>query len=116
MEMDFIATKENKTQEAKANKRYSWQTPPEPIPEELIVETLEADVAVIGGGIAGLGVGARCTEKGLSVMVVEKFRGLVARGAHIACLDSKVMREEGVHIDKKQFRPRLDAYLRQPRQ
>ena len=36
-------------------------------------------------------------------MVVEKFKGLVARGAHIACLDSKVMREEGVHIDKKQF-------------
>ena len=51
--MDFISTKENKTEAAKANKRYSWQTIPEPIPEELIVETLEADVAVIGGGIAG---------------------------------------------------------------
>ena len=103
MEMDFIPTKSNDTEAAKANKRYSWQTIPEPIPEELIVETIEADVAVVGGGIAGLGVGARCTEKGLSVVVVEKFKGLVARGAHIACLDSKVMRENGVHIDKKQF-------------
>jgi len=36
-------------------------------------------------------------------MVVEKFKGLVARGAHVACLDSKVMREKGIRIDKKQF-------------
>ena len=103
MELDYIATKENETEEFKLNKKYSWETPPAPIPEELIVETLEADVAVVGGGIAGLAVGARCTEKGLSVMVVEKFRGLVARGAHVACLDSSVMREKGVHIDKQQF-------------
>lgn len=36
-------------------------------------------------------------------MVVEKFKGLVARGAHIAVLDSTVMREKGIHIDKQQF-------------
>lgn len=101
--MDFIATKANETEAIKANKKYSWETPPAPIPEELIVETLEADVVVIGGGIAGLAVGARCTEKGMSVIVTEKFRGIVARGAHIACLDSEPMRKHGVHIDKNQF-------------
>lgn len=61
MEMDYIPTKVNETEEVKSAKKYSWQTPPIPIPEELIVETLEADVAVVGGGIAGLGIGARCT-------------------------------------------------------
>lgn len=102
-DMDYIPTAKNEVEKVVAQKKYSWETPPAPIPEELIVETLEADVAIVGGGIAGLGMGARCTEKGLSVMVVEKYRGIVARGAHIACLDSKLMRENGVHIDKKQF-------------
>lgn len=100
---DFIETEANRVERVAGTKRYAWETPPAPIPEEQIAETLTADVVVIGGGIAGLGIGARATEKGLSVIVVEKFRGLVARGAHIACLDSKVMREQGVTIDKQQF-------------
>ena len=103
MELVYIPTKANETEAVKARKKYDWETPPAPIPETEIVETLEADVAVVGGGIAGMAVGARCTEKGMSVMVVEKFKGLVARGAQIACLDSKAMRESGVQIDKQQF-------------
>jgi len=83
--------------------RYSWEVPPPPIPEDQIVEELEADVVVIGGGIAGLAAGARCTELGMSVIVVDKFRGLVAHGAHIACLDSPVMRKLGIKIDKQEF-------------
>ncbi|NLN06960.1 MAG: FAD-binding protein [Firmicutes bacterium] len=98
---DFIPTVDNK--HAEKRKKYSWETPPPPIPEEEIVETLEADVAIVGGGIAGLAMGARCTQKGLSVIVVEKYKGLVARGAHVACLDSEVMRKHGVVIDKQQF-------------
>ncbi|QSX09432.1 FAD-binding protein [Alkalibacter rhizosphaerae] len=99
--MDFIETAKSNAKEEK--KKYSWETIPAPIPEEEIVETLEADVAIVGGGIAGLGTGARCTEQGLSVIVVEKYKGLVARGAHIASLDSRVMREHGITIDKEQF-------------
>ena len=87
----------------RAKPRYDWETPPPPIPEEMITETLEADVVVIGAGIAGLAAGARCTELGMSVIVVDKHSGLVAHGAHIACLDSPVMRELGVVIDKEEF-------------
>ena len=100
---DYIETAESKHAELAPKKKYSWETLPQPIPQEEIVETIEADVVIIGGGIAGLATGARATEKGLSVVVVEKYKGLVARGAHIASLDSKVMRENGVHIDKQQF-------------
>jgi hypothetical protein len=42
---------------------WSWETPPEKIPEEKIAGTLEADVAIIGGGISGLAAGARCAQR-----------------------------------------------------
>ncbi len=102
-DFDFIETEHNKVECFGGRRQYSWESPPPPIPEDQIAETIEADIAVIGGGIAGLGIGARAVEKGLSVVVVEKFHALVGRGAHIACLDSKVMRELGVKIDKQQF-------------
>jgi succinate dehydrogenase/fumarate reductase flavoprotein subunit len=87
----------------KEKTRYAWETPPPPIAEGQIAETLSADVVVVGGGIAGLAVGARCSELGMSVIVVDKHNGLVAHGAHIACLDSPVMRELGVKVDKEEF-------------
>lgn len=82
---------------------WSWETPPAPIPEEKIAQTLEADVVIIGGGISGLAAGARCTQKGMSVIVVDKFRELLGRAAHVGVLDSAVMRRLGISIDKKQF-------------
>ena len=89
---------------AREQKRgWSWETAPDPVDEALIVETIETEVAVVGGGIAGLAAGARCSELGLKTIVVEKYKGIVARGAHFACLDSSVMRANGVHIDKAQF-------------
>lgn len=83
--------------------RYPWGTPPPKVDEALIQETVTADVAIIGGGISGLATGARCVQLGQSVVVVEKFKGLVAHGAHIASVGSKIQRENGVFIDKRQF-------------
>ena len=102
LENGMINTEVNNVSDARKN-RYPWGTPPAKIDESLIAETIEADVAIIGGGIPGLATGARCTEKGLSVVIVEKYKGLVARGAHIASVGSKLQRENNVHIDKKQF-------------
>lgn len=84
-------------------KGWSWETSPEKIPEELIAETLEADVAIIGGGISGLSAGARCTQMGLSVMIADRYHKLLGRAAHVGALDSALMRRLGITIDKKQF-------------
>ena len=100
--MHFIQKEDYSTPEARAA-RYPWGTPPEKIDEALINETVEADVAIIGGGISGLSTGARCVQLGLSVVVVEKYKGLVAHGAHVASVGSRIQRENGVFIDKKQF-------------
>ena len=82
---------------------WSWETPPAPIPESQIAETLEADVAIIGGGISGMAAGARCAQRGHSVIIVDRFRELLGRAAHVGVLDSAVMRRLGISIDKKKF-------------
>lgn len=82
---------------------WSWETVPEPVPETQIVDTLEADVAIIGGGISGLAAGARCAELGMSAIIVDRFSESAARGELIAALDSPAMRHLGINIDKKQF-------------
>ena len=78
--------------------RYPWGTPPPKIDESLIQETVTADVAIIGGGIAGLATGARCVQLGQTVALVDKYKGLVAHGAHIASVGSHIQRENGVFI------------------
>ena len=100
--MRFISPAEK---DAKINKsrNYSWETPPEPIPEDEIAETVEAEVVIVGGGISGLAGGARCAQLGRKVVILEKTGGLVAHGAHIATVGSYLQRENGVHIDKQQF-------------
>ncbi|SHH87161.1 FAD binding domain-containing protein [Sporobacter termitidis DSM 10068] len=82
---------------------WSWETPPAPVPEGQIAETVEADVVIMGGGISGLAAGARCVQRGLSVVIVDRFRALLGRAGHVGVLDSAVMRRLGVTIDKKRF-------------
>ena len=90
-------------EEISAQRSYPWETPPAPIPEEQIVETIETEVLIIGGGISGLAAAARCTQLGMKVIVLEKSGGLVAHGAHVASVGSDIQRENGVFIDKEQF-------------
>ena len=52
--MHFIEKEDYSTPEARAA-RYPWGTPPPKIDESLVKETVEADVAIIGGGISGAG-------------------------------------------------------------
>ena len=104
-DMDYIESVKNNVQYVKDHRydKYSWSKPPKKVPEEEIAQTITTEVAIVGGGIAGLSAGARLTQLGIKCIVVEKYRGIVARGAHIAALESKCMEENGVHIDKQQF-------------
>lgn len=104
-EMDYIDSVKNRTEGLAddAYKSCEWAKQPEAVSESEIAGTVDTQVLIVGGGIAGLAAGARCTDLGLECIVLEKYHGIVARGAHISCLDSKVMRENGVKIDKKQF-------------
>ena len=104
-DFDFINSEKNNVDDVRANqyRDCSWAKEPDKIPEDQITETVETEVLIVGGGIAGMACGARCTDLELECIVLEKYHGIVGRGAHIACTDSPIMRKYGVSIDKKQF-------------
>ena len=84
LEMKFYSNRSPK-------RGYSWETPPAPIPETEIVETLEADAVIIGGGISGLAAAARITDRGLSGIVIDKNAHMVALAGLIAAFNTKIM-------------------------
>ena len=67
--------------ERSVKRGYSWEIPcPAPSAPE---KTLEADVAVIGAGIAGLTAAVRLQQLGLSVIIAEKRTERIPRGRTI---------------------------------
>ena len=82
-------------------KGFSWETPPTPIPESEIAETVTSEVLVIGGGISGLAASARCVDLGLKVVTLDKNEKMRALAGQIAAVNSRIMAEKGIHIDEK---------------
>ncbi|MCL2408785.1 MAG: FAD-binding protein [Oscillospiraceae bacterium] len=96
LEMKFYSNKSPKC-------GFTWETPPVPVSEAEIAETLEADVVIIGGGISGMSAAARCSAVGLSCIVIDKSERQIAIGAQFAAINTRTMAEKGIVIDKKQL-------------
>ena len=50
----------------------AWAVPPAPIPDEEINKRLDADVVIIGAGIAGVSCALRAAQANMRVIVLEK--------------------------------------------
>ena len=76
----------------------NWRTPPEPIAEENITNTLEADVVVIGFGQAGLSCARAAIEGGASVIVIEKMdeENHAWTGCDFGHINSQWLKEQGI--------------------
>lgn len=76
----------------------AWRIPPEPIPEDKIVKTCEADVVVVGAGHSGVAVARTCAEAGLSVRVIETMveKNYWAYGIDFGHINSEFLRSKGV--------------------
>ncbi|WP_202095579.1 FAD-binding protein [Adlercreutzia mucosicola] len=84
------------TQTAESSQReWSFEIPPEPIAEDAIVETVEADVIVVGAGTSGLMTAVSAAEEGLDVIVVSASTKPVARGGSNNAVYCKAMEREG---------------------
>lgn len=84
----------------------SWRIPPEPISEDKILETLEAEVVIVGAGHAGVAVARTCAELGLSVRVIETMveKNYWAYGIDFGHINSKFLRSKGVPpVDEIEF-------------
>ncbi|MBR5260003.1 MAG: FAD-binding protein [Eggerthellaceae bacterium] len=83
-----------------ADQKWAFEIAPEPIAEDAIAETIEADVIVVGCGMSGMVTAASCAENGLSVKIVTASTIPVSRGGSNNGVYSKVMEELGL--------PRMD--------
>ena len=78
---------------------WSFQIPPEPIPDDQIANVVENDVVIIGGGTSGLVTAARLLEAGVGVTLIAQSGIPVGRGGSMFAMGSKLMKEQGVSSD-----------------
>jgi succinate dehydrogenase/fumarate reductase flavoprotein subunit len=77
----------------------AWAAPPAPISDGEIKKRLNADVVVIGAGIAGVSCALRAAQTGASVIVLEKTGSWSGRGGNIGVANSSFMQEQGYEND-----------------
>ncbi len=86
---------------AAASALHSWEVKPDPIPDSDIVETVETEILVIGGGYAGCATAARASELGAKVILVEKSDTLHGNGVGgTGAVASKALDEFDLKLDK----------------
>ena len=78
-----------------SQKEWAFEIPPEPIAEDSIAETVEADLVVVGAGTAGLVTAVSAAEEGLNVVVVSASEKPVSRGGSNNAVFCKAMQREG---------------------
>ena len=86
---------------AAASALHTWEVKPDPIPESEIVETVDTEILVIGGGYAGCATAARAAELGAKVILVEKSETLHGNGVGgTGAVGSKALDQFGLKLDK----------------
>jgi len=80
-------------------KKWSFEIPPDPIPDSKIVETIQADVIVLGAGTAGLVTANSAMDQGLSVCLVSASSRPVSRGGSNHAVMSKTKQKYNLPID-----------------
>lgn len=78
----------------------SFFNPPKAIADSEIKKTVKTDVLVIGAGYSGVATACSAAERGVKVTVVEKSGNWNGRGGGQGVLDSRLMRKQGLSIDK----------------
>lgn len=82
----------------------AWLGEPPRIEESQIEQTLEADVVVVGAGLAGVAAARAAAELGSTVILLEKCEKPQARSGDFAVMDSRVAEVWGRRqVDKVQI-------------
>jgi hypothetical protein len=77
-------------------KKWSFEIPPDPVPDSDIKETISADVIVVGSGMAGLCTAVSAQESGADVRVFSAGTKPISRGGSNHAIGSKYQRELGI--------------------
>jgi fumarate reductase flavoprotein subunit len=89
---------------------YNFEIPPEPIPSSDIKKYIDAEVVVVGAGIAGLSAAISAAEAGAKAILLEKTATVQARGHDNAFIGSRLQAKLGIKIDKDEIILNLMKY------
>ena len=76
--------------------KWSFEIPPDPIPDNQIAETIEAEVIVVGAGTAGLITANSALDKGLDVRLISASSMPIYRGGSNHAVMSKAKKRLGL--------------------
>ena len=76
--------------------KWSFMVPPAPIPDDQISETIENDIIVVGGGMAGFTTAVSAAEQGAKVTLFSAASAPISRGGSNYAKNSKVMEQLGI--------------------
>ena len=79
---------------------HTWEVVPDPIPEDKIVETVDADVVIVGAGISGMSAFMYAAENGAKTVIIEKSESYNGRGLDFSAIGTKVQAENGIELNK----------------
>lgn len=91
-----------KRKDAIPEKVYSFEMPPEPIPESDIKETINTEIVVVGGGISGMSAALSAAEAGARVILIEKHKTCQGFGGENAAIGSRLQKKLGIDIDREE--------------
>jgi fumarate reductase flavoprotein subunit len=89
---------------------YNFEITPDPIPSSDIKKYIDAEVVVVGAGIAGLSAALSAAEAGAKTILLEKMATVQARGHDNAFIDSRLQAKLGIEIDKDEIILNLMKY------
>jgi fumarate reductase flavoprotein subunit len=89
---------------------YDFEKPPDPIRADVIKENINAEVVVVGAGIAGLSAALSAAEMGAKTILLEKTATVQARGHDNAFIGSRLQGKLGIEIDKDEIILNLMKY------
>jgi fumarate reductase flavoprotein subunit len=89
----------DKGQSDESSSPHEWEKKPDPIADKDIKETVDCDVLIIGGGIAGMVAAQSAAEAGAKTILIEKNNEFSARGHDVACVNSHFQKEAGNTYD-----------------
>lgn len=87
------------TGEAAATCTPAFLTPPAAIADSEISKTVEADVVIVGCGVAGLAAARAASEQGVTVAVIEKATTYQYRSGQYGTYNSSVHQEHGMEFN-----------------
>jgi fumarate reductase flavoprotein subunit len=91
-------------------RKYDFELPPNPVPSSDIKNYIDADVVVVGAGIAGLSAALSAAEEGAKTALLEKTATVQARGHDNAFIGSRLQEKLGIEIDKDEIILNLMKY------